>query len=1074
MRGVMMKKITVLMTSLLLVLSCVKTGGTIQVSNESGEVLSEIQITDAFKTPVVSFQNVESNKAVAQNELALQTYLIKISFQDKSFIQHQVFLQKKQREFNFIVNQDKNLVSTDKKDEVLQFHSSKQLGALEQQIDELMEASEAATVQGGKSYCSLLASYFDQGLVIELNGTPLTTEADLLAQFDQLASFELTYANSAQKDEIEDRFFDEVYNSFLEGRPKPPQNLLEGLDLPGVREDENFIYMDDFAIHKLNYGLVNEIKQICGIGVSIADTKGFKLPITPLWREGKYRYAFHKTKGGDSAFQSAVQSAMAKWIDCFVSPKKLEVIDVSGNDHLYRLWHLGLAYISVVQLSDKESGELGFRGQSSFPGQIPWQFIKIASDRSDDIKTMIHEIGHNLGLMHEHQRGDRDINVLGVWEKGPQWLKFSGYDNYYDINSIMHYDWLSDPWGNIACNSGYLSEQDKRFITRLYDEENPYLSPIPVVNRITFKSYSNMPVKVYDSFNADTLVFGNEVSITRGSEPYHNQNESIPEGVLDLPGFDNSNGSCNFFREKYNRLGFDTTLSYADKTYYIDYSRSENMGEVFIDVYSFPWQVLVSSQNLVNIYGKEILAGEKIKEGIDHHSFQLSNVLNPIDITSTAENGDEMTYHFVVVRNDNELNSIRAEVNGTEIFNEQTFNDSPEYNINYVYHSGGVRITVDLKEGQKLFVDNVAVTVTGLQYEQTFVLNEYDHRQVLLDVCSTSLSKKKRYILNLNSLTESVLPNSFSATNQQQLCSFPDADALLALANSRRVVEATKNDDPNMRINCNLKPGQKLFYREQLLYDWVEVATPQNALILSNFTERNIVEFKVVTPLGGDDVDFFFTLDFIKYVEYDCTLSCGEGGLIRVNGDVISPNESKSYRFKSYLDYLIEIRGNGGFIPNVPSELVPNPNKNEQYFLKTDSNCQFHITFKPKYSNEYYYEEGISPDSSSPEVVICRLKITGDISVGDNVVYLRNLRTPYTVTINKEEEATGWAHFTKLNKDGSLFFETKHNYFSNGKYPSKNSNGPATLEHWLKAQKAGVNMWQIGPSIRMFYQPAKF
>lgn len=76
--------------------------------------------------------------------------------------------------------------------------------------------------------------------------------------------------------------------------------------------------------------------------------------------------------------------------------------------------------------------------------------IPVWANKKVDKRTISHELGHCLGLRHEHQRIDRDkyINVLWnniqeIYKKEfnitdnnllPDWLEYS-----YDYDSIMHY-----------------------------------------------------------------------------------------------------------------------------------------------------------------------------------------------------------------------------------------------------------------------------------------------------------------------------------------------------------------------------------------------------------------------------------------------------------------------------------------------------------------------------------------------------------------------------------------------------------------------------------------------------------
>lgn len=70
-----------------------------------------------------------------------------------------------------------------------------------------------------------------------------------------------------------------------------------------------------------------------------------------------------------------------------------------------------------------------------------------------NVDVIIHELGHCLGLMHEHQRPDRDDYVRIVWDNilsGKEY-NFEIVDNPifveedydYDFQSIMHYDPVS-------------------------------------------------------------------------------------------------------------------------------------------------------------------------------------------------------------------------------------------------------------------------------------------------------------------------------------------------------------------------------------------------------------------------------------------------------------------------------------------------------------------------------------------------------------------------------------------------------------------------------------------------------
>jgi len=108
---------------------------------------------------------------------------------------------------------------------------------------------------------------------------------------------------------------------------------------------------------------------------------------------------------------------------------------------------------------------------------------------SEFSRTTIHEFGHALGMIHEHQHPLANI----PWDKNKVYTYYAGYPNYwtkeqvdnnlfakyatnqtqyssYDKNSIMHYSVSSELTTNgfSVGNNTVLSATDKQFIAQVY------------------------------------------------------------------------------------------------------------------------------------------------------------------------------------------------------------------------------------------------------------------------------------------------------------------------------------------------------------------------------------------------------------------------------------------------------------------------------------------------------------------------------------------------------------------------------------------------------------------------------
>lgn len=101
--------------------------------------------------------------------------------------------------------------------------------------------------------------------------------------------------------------------------------------------------------------------------------------------------------------------------------------------------------------------------------------VSLRSPQGCGMTATVHEIGHVIGLRHEHQRKDRDrhIQVSDVLRTGPSRYSYSSnrpVSGQYDYASVMHYSGgiESIPPGMPIRSSTWLSEGDIDGVARLY------------------------------------------------------------------------------------------------------------------------------------------------------------------------------------------------------------------------------------------------------------------------------------------------------------------------------------------------------------------------------------------------------------------------------------------------------------------------------------------------------------------------------------------------------------------------------------------------------------------------------
>ena len=192
-----------------------------------------------------------------------------------------------------------------------------------------------------------------------------------------------------------------------------------------------------FSTHWINYERYNDIAIVEGdivlgdaetiAAAQRAQTQGLSVKFTAaLWPNGIVPYQV-----SEQILHSKLYDRIMQAIEHWNTYTPIQMIArTADNQHLYEDYvefTLGLSCSSYI----------GRRGRR--------QFIWV----TDDCKAgnILHEIGHTVGLLHEHVRSDRDAYIEVLWENIEpgkdhnfiQQLNFSNDLSEYDYQSIMHY-----------------------------------------------------------------------------------------------------------------------------------------------------------------------------------------------------------------------------------------------------------------------------------------------------------------------------------------------------------------------------------------------------------------------------------------------------------------------------------------------------------------------------------------------------------------------------------------------------------------------------------------------------------
>jgi hypothetical protein len=287
-------------------------------------------------------------------------------------------------------------------------------------------------------YLDLVLEYeFDkQGRIYDLSKMELVDKIDTILKIDERKNAENALAETI-RDSV---FYSGLYNQFL----------LE-LDTNKLIADfiskNNYVYQADEMTLRIGETLINKFEILKTFEESDKNEMLKLVRYTALAKWGK-TIKYRLDNAINSNTNNLLVQGMASWEAA--TNNKITFKKIANNCGNKFVWAIGCSYhIYITTTSDNVNGYSTLCCK-------PWAKIQVNQDNIDKHGAQ-HELGHQLGLQHEHQRPDRDDyinvylnNIPDEWEYAFKKLSSVSNKTYgaFDFSSVMIY------WSTAFANSG--------------------------------------------------------------------------------------------------------------------------------------------------------------------------------------------------------------------------------------------------------------------------------------------------------------------------------------------------------------------------------------------------------------------------------------------------------------------------------------------------------------------------------------------------------------------------------------------------------------------------------------------
>jgi len=224
---------------------------------------------------------------------------------------------------------------------------------------------------------------------------------------------------------------DSLIEVFNKQRPEAVERLFDEDSIPsGLSENERYIVVgDDNMIDKADPDnalmLSNIVRVSKGMEPLEENTQrvksifkshtGFTTSDDKRWDDGEIPYQFDGNI--TEAERTFIRNSYNDWN--IKTSGKVRFSEISDNWWNNFCYALGFKKFMKIK---KEDLDAGVAGVANGCGKSAWAWIKYSPTYINNYRTVVHEMGHKIGLEHEHQRPDRD-NFLNINKSGSQYDK---------------------------------------------------------------------------------------------------------------------------------------------------------------------------------------------------------------------------------------------------------------------------------------------------------------------------------------------------------------------------------------------------------------------------------------------------------------------------------------------------------------------------------------------------------------------------------------------------------------------------------------------------------------------------